>query len=164
MVFWPPTHVISNPLPIVFTPLSLCPLYIKSLYMVLWPLAPMVYRKPCLWYIDPHCLWYFNPTTQVMINPYLCYIKPYVYGILILPMVFWPPNYGTSIAFVLNCLLSKTAKECFTPLIVSYIYQSSCGKKGGSTYHDEFNILCVFDVALCNKVCQWYNLGLKLHS
>ena len=103
MIFWPPTHVISNPLPIVFTPLSLCPLYIKSLYMVLWPLAPMVYRKPCLWYIDPHCLWYFNPTTQVMINPYLCYIKPYVYGILILPMVFWPPNYGTSIAFVLNC-------------------------------------------------------------
>jgi hypothetical protein len=70
--------------------LPLCPLHIRSLYMVLWSLAPMVYRRPCLWYIDPYCLWYFNPTTQVMINPYLCYIKPYGYDILILPMVFWP--------------------------------------------------------------------------
>ena len=88
MVFWPSTHVISNRLPIVFlAPLALCPLFFKSLYMVLWPFAPMIYQRPCLWYIDPHCLWYFNHTTQDMINPYLCYIKRYVYRILILPMV-----------------------------------------------------------------------------
>ena len=162
----PPVYGILTPYPCYIEPLANCfyapiPLpivYQIPVYGIMTPCThgiskalPMVYRPPL-------------PTTQVMINPYLCYIKPYVYGILILPMVFWPPNYGTSIAFVLNCLLSKTAKECFTPLIVSYIYQSSCGKKGGSTYHDEFTILCVFDVALCNKVCQWYNLGLKLHS
>ena len=131
MVFWPTTHVISNFLPIVFLrPSPLCPLYIKSLYMVLWPHAPLVYRRPCLWCIDTHCLWYVDPTTQVMINLYLCYIKPYVYGIMILPMVFWSPNYGNSIPFVLDCYLSKTTKGCFTPPIVSYMYPSSCGKKG----------------------------------
>ena len=95
----PPVHGILTPYPCFIEPLTncflrplpLCPLYIKFLYMVLWPLAPMVYRRPCLWYIDPHCLWYFNPTTQVMIRPYLCYINPYVYG-----------NYVTSITFVLD--------------------------------------------------------------
>ena len=108
----PLSMVFCDPLPTLYrTPcqlllylLPLCPLHIRSLYMVLWSLAPMVYRRPCLWYIDPYCLWYFNPTTQVMINPYLCYIKPYGYDILILPMVFWPPYYGTSILIRLKLL------------------------------------------------------------
>jgi hypothetical protein len=40
-------------------------LYIKSLYMLLWPLAPMVYQKPCLWYIDLHCLWFLTPLPKL---------------------------------------------------------------------------------------------------
>jgi hypothetical protein len=51
MVFWPPTHVISNLLPIVFYAPSLFTHFISN---------------PCIWYYDPLHQWYTkNPAYDI---------------------------------------------------------------------------------------------------
>jgi hypothetical protein len=58
--------------------------------------APMVYRTPYPWYIDPpaHGIlipypWYFDPLPMVYRPSYPWYIEPLTHGILTpLPMVF----------------------------------------------------------------------------
>ena len=95
MVWWssyrwyiePPTHGISNTLPVVFR--TLYPWYIEppthgvvnSWYVV--PLS-MVFRSPYPWYIE-------SPTHDIL-TPYPWYIEPPTHGILNpLLIVYWTP-------------------------------------------------------------------------
>jgi hypothetical protein len=104
MVFWPPIHAISNPLPIVFNALS--------------PFAHCI-SNPCIWYYDTLHPWYIESPAYVISTPlpmvfwphYPSYDTPPTYVISShISMVFWsypwyfdPPIYGTSFPFVLDC-------------------------------------------------------------
>jgi hypothetical protein len=63
IVFWSPIHGISNPLSMVF-----------------WPLS-MVYRNPYPWYFDPPKHGISNPLSMVYWTPYPWYIEPSIHGI-----------------------------------------------------------------------------------
>jgi hypothetical protein len=123
MVFWPPPHDISTPIPMVFWPPSPSmvfwppyPWYIDNLThgistllpMVFWPPIhgikthlPMVFWPPTngIWSPKPMVYW---PTTRGILTPYQWYIDPPTHGILTpypwyfdsLPMVHRPPIHG----------------------------------------------------------------------
>ena len=63
MVFWPPTHGISTPLPMVYRPPY--PWYIDLLNHGISTPLPMVYWPPYPWYIDPLTHGISTPLTMV---------------------------------------------------------------------------------------------------